>query len=100
MEVMASSRQMSHVRGLLVVDGKAGGTTAGDCVTDELRAPAQPHGECTIAHFSPPLAPLQLPAPLTQQWCSHTTGVRGVRTPCQENTYFLVCDFSVLEAYA
>jgi len=26
---------------------------------------------------------------------SHTSGVRGVRTPCQENT-FLVCDFSVL----
>ena len=27
------------------------------------------------------------------QWRSHT---RGARTPCQENAYFLVCDFSVL----
>jgi len=38
-------------------------------------------------------------APITlTQWRSHTSGVRGVRTPCQDNTYFLVpvCDFSVL----
>jgi len=31
-----------------------------------------------------------------KQWRSHTSGVRGVRTPCQEKAYFLVCDFSVL----
>ena len=25
------------------------------------------------------------------QWHSHTSGVRGIRTPCQENTFELIC---------
>jgi len=29
-----------------------------------------------------------LPAYVCHQWRSHTSGVRGVRTHCQENTYF------------
>jgi len=38
---------------------------------------------------------------LWSRFLAHPSGVViQVRTPCKENTYFLVCDFSVFNAYA
>jgi len=41
-----------------------------------------------VGHLALSLRSSSEPGDGMNQWRSHTSGVRGVRTPCQENTYF------------